>query len=78
MSAEDRSNNPARKPNLPSSTQDKMAQETFSAHGFNKGKAGDMATNMAKNVSKSVASAKGDYEARRTSVKNIEARKRSY
>jgi hypothetical protein len=34
---------------------DTTAQEAFNAHGFNKGKAGDMAKNIQSNVDKSVA-----------------------
>ena len=57
---------------------DTDAQEAFNAHGFNKGKAGDMAKNIQSNVDKSVARANYDVErARDKSKRNIEIRSRS-
>jgi hypothetical protein len=54
------------------------AQVAFNAHGFNKGKAGDMAKNIQSNVDKSVA--RTDYNVKRArdkSESNIDIRSRS-
>ena len=57
---------------------DTLAQEAFNAHGFNKGKAGDMAKNIQSNVDKSVARSGSDVErARDKSKSNIDIRSRS-
>jgi hypothetical protein len=57
---------------------DTSAQEAFNAHGFNKGKAGDMAKNIQSNVDKSVARSGSDVErARDKSKNNIDIRSRS-
>ena len=58
--------------------QDTDAQEAFNAHGFNKGKAGDMAKNIQSNVDKSVARSGSDVKrARDKSKSNIDIRSRS-
>ena len=57
---------------------DTRAQEAFNAHGFNKGKAGDMAKNIQSNVDKSVARSRSDVKrARDKSKSNIDIRSRS-
>ena len=57
---------------------DTRAQEAFNAHGFNKGKAGDMVKNIQSNVDKSVARAGSDVKrARDKSKSNIDIRSRS-
>jgi hypothetical protein len=55
---------------------DVTAQEAFNAHGFNKGKAGDMAKNIQSNVDKSVARSGYDVEkARNKSQRHIDRSK---
>ena len=57
---------------------DTEAQEAFNAHGFNKGKAGDMAKNIQSNVDKSVARSEPKVKrARNKSKNNIDIRSRS-
>ena len=54
---------------------DSEAQKAFSAHGFNKGKAGDMAADIQSNVETSVARSKPKAKiARKKSKSNMEAR----
>ena len=57
---------------------DTRSQEAFNAHGFNKGKAGDMVKNIQSNVDNSVARSGSDVKrARDKSKSNIDVRSRS-